>query len=193
MQYLRTMTRRTSIPRLLLALAAAGVGAAVVAGRSPPEPAVVLSRAVRDSMGAVFRTFNQHWDQLADLNTMEKMLGTIRPTQREYLGCLIGRVERETIYVERWAPARDMKQLQLAVAGSCDSVPGAIGTWHTHPYRADQNNLPVKERSLSPQDLQTFAASRWAATLVVWDEDSIDAAARGPDGRPAHPVSVRIE
>ena len=114
------------------------------------------------------------------------MLGTIRPTQREYLGCLIGRVDGGTVYVERWVPARGMKQLQLAVAGSCDSIPGVVGTWHTHPYRADLNNLPVKEPALSAQDLETFAKSRWAATLVMWDEDSLDAAARGL-GRQAGP------
>jgi hypothetical protein len=182
------MTRRTSIPFMLLALA--GIA---LASRPRPEPAIVLPRAVRDSMSVVFRTFNRNWDQLADLNTMEKMLGTIRPTQREYLGCLIGRVEGGIVHVAGWVPARNLKQLQLAVAGSCDSIPGVVGTWHTHPYRADLNNVPVKERSLSAQDLETFAASRWAASLVMWDEDSIEAAARGPAGTPAYPVAVRIE
>lgn len=184
------MTGRTSIPLVVLALLLAGV---VVVRRSRAEPLVVLSRAARESMTAALRTHNRNWDRLADLNTMERMLGTIRPTQREYLGCLIGRIERGTVYVDRWVPARDMKQLQLAVAGSCDSIPGVVGTWHTHPYRADLNNQPVKERALSRQDLETFAGSRWAATLVLWDEDSIDAAARGPGARTVHPVPVRVE
>jgi hypothetical protein len=140
------MTRRTSIPLLLLALA--GIA---MARRPRPEPAIVLPSAVRDSMSAVFRTFNRNWDQLADLNTMEKMLGTIRPTQREYLGCLVGRVDGGIVHVAGWMPARNLKQLQLAVAGSCDSIPGAVGTWHTHPYRADLNN-PAGEgaRALGP-------------------------------------------
>jgi hypothetical protein len=51
----------------------------------------------------------------------------------------------------------------------------------------------VKEPALSAQDLETFVASRWAASLVMWDEDSIDAAARGAGGALAHPVPVRIE
>lgn len=169
------------------------LAAAVLAWQPRAEPIVVLPRAARDSMTAVFRTFNRNWDQLADLNMLEKMLGTVRPTQREYLGCLIGRVERDTVQVERWVPARDMKQLPLAVGGSCDSIPNVVGTWHTHPYRADLNNLPLKERSLSPQDLETFGASRWAVTLVMWDEDSLDAAARDPRGRAIHPVPVRIQ
>jgi hypothetical protein len=181
------MTLRTSIPALLLGL----LVTATPVSRS--EPLIVLPKAARDSMSAVFRTYNRHWDELADLNTLEKMLGTVRPTQREYLGCLLGRVSGDTVYVDRWVPARDMKQLQLAVAGNCDSIAGVVGTWHTHPYRADLNNLPVKERALSMQDLETFAESRWAATLVMWDEDSVDAAARRGNGRPAHPVPVRIK
>jgi proteasome lid subunit RPN8/RPN11 len=187
------MTARTSIRFTLLACGAAAVGAGALTLHPGSEAAVALSWAARDSMTAVFRTYNRNWDQLADLNTMEKMLGTIRPTQREYLGCLIGRVERGTVFVERWVPARNMKQLQLAVAGNCDSIPGVVGTWHTHPYRADLNNLPVKEPALSAQDLETFAASPWAAALVMWDEDSVDAAARAPGGGPVHPVPVRIE
>jgi hypothetical protein len=86
-----------------------------------------------------------------------------------------------------------MKQLQLAVAGSCDTVPDLVGTFHTHPYHADLRNLPVKERRLSPQDLKTFAASRLAVTVVVWDRDSLDAAARDRDGRIVHPARIVVE
>lgn len=157
------------------------------------EPVVVLRREARDSMSAVYRTYNRNWDQLADLNTLEKMLATVRPTQREYLGCMLGRVEGRVIHVARWVPAKHMKQLPLAVSGSCDSIPGVVGTWHTHPYRADLENQPVKERSLSRQDVATFAETAWAVTLVMWDEDSVDAAARDAGGTIRHPVAVRIE
>jgi len=68
-----------------------------------------------------------------------------------------------------------------------------VGTWHTHPYRADLENQPVKERSLSRQDVATFAETAWAVTLVMWDEDSVDAAARDAGGTIRHPVAVRIE
>jgi hypothetical protein len=162
-------------------------------GRAEGQAVIVLSGSARDSMNAEFDRSNAHWNELADLNTMERMLGTIRPTQREYLGCLQGRVVGATIRVERWTPAADMKQLQLAVAGSCDSVPGLIGTWHTHPFRADLNNLPIKERSLSAQDLETFAHSQLTVTLVMWDRDSLDDAVRGLDGRVVHPVPLRVE
>lgn len=153
-------------------------------------PVVIVPHAVLESMNAVFTRSNEHWDELADLNTMERMLGTIRPTQREFLGCLQGEVQTGLVRVQSWVPARDMKQLQLAVAGSCDSVPRLIGTWHTHPYRADERNLPIKERQLSAQDLETFGNSRLDLTLVMWDQDSIDAAVRMPDGRVVHPVRV---
>jgi hypothetical protein len=156
-------------------------------------PVVVLARAARDSMNAAFARSNEHWNELADLNTMERMLGTIRPTQREYLGCLQGEANGEVVRIDGWVPARDMKQLQLAVAGSCDSVPRLVGTWHTHPFRADLRNLPVKERRLSPQDLQTFGGSRFQVTLVMWDHDSIDAALRTGPGAMLHPARVVVK
>jgi hypothetical protein len=157
------------------------------------KPTVVISRAARDSMNAAFARSNEHWDELADLNTMERMLGTIRPTQREFLGCLQGSADARAVRIESWTPAADMKQLQLAVTGSCDSVPRLVGTWHTHPFRADLQNRPIKERSLSPQDLETFRGTSLAVTLVMWDRDSVDAAVRDGRGRVVHPARVRLE
>jgi hypothetical protein len=154
---------------------------------------LVLPRAIRDSMDAVFLASNQHWNELGDLNTLERMLGTVRPTQREFLGCLQGTVHDGAVRVDGWTPASDMKRLQLAVTGSCEGVPRLVGTWHTHPFRADLQNLPLKERALSPQDLQTLDASGYLASVVIWDVDSIDAAVRAPDGTIRHPAEVRIE
>jgi hypothetical protein len=184
-----------SVRTLLLGgLAALLVWGTACGARSAEErgPVVVLRQAARDSMNAAFARSNEHWNELADLNTMERMLGTIRPTQREYLGCLQGRVNGEAVEIDGWVPARDMKQLQLAVAGSCDSVPRLVGTWHTHPFRADLRNLPVKERRLSAQDLQTFGGSRFRVTLVMWDHDSIDAALRTRSRATLHPARVVV-
>ena len=168
-------------------------GAACGAGSTEERgPVVVLARAARDSMNAAFARSNEHWNELADLNTMERMLGTIRPTQREYLGCLQGEVDGEAVRIDGWVPARDMKQLQLAVAGTCDSVPRLVGTWHTHPFRADLQNLPVKERRLSGQDLETFGSSRLRVTLVMWDQDSVDVALRRGSGAVTHPARVVV-
>jgi hypothetical protein len=156
-------------------------------------PTVVLAREVWDSMNAIFTENNRHWDELADLTTLERMLGTVRPTQREYLGCLQGRREGNVVYVDRWLPARDMKQLQLAVAGNCDGIEHLVGTFHTHPFHADVQNRAVKERSLSRQDLETFARSPDALMIAVWDVDSVDGAVKRARGGVAHPVAVRIE
>lgn len=175
--------------------ALAALGLVWWARRAPPHdetPRIEVTRAAVEAMDTAFAHSNEHWDELADLNTMERMLGTVRPTQREFLGCLQGQVEGRTVRVEGWVPARDMKQLQLAVAGSCDSVPRLVGTWHTHPYRADLKNLPIKERQLSRQDLDTFGGSGLAATLVMWDRDSLDGAARLQGGPVIHPAELTV-
>ena len=67
-----------------------------------------------------------------------------------------------------------------------------VGTWHTHPFRADLRNLAVKERRLSAQDLQTFGGSRLRVTLVMWARDSIDAALRAGPGAMLHPGRVMV-
>jgi hypothetical protein len=154
------------------------LGLTALFGLRAPPPVILLDRSVRDSMSVVFRKFNQHWDELGDLNTLERMLGTVRPTQLEYLGCLQGEISRDTVWVQSWQPARNLKQLQLAVGGDCEEVPRLVGTWHTHPYRANAENLPIKEPSLSAQDLETFRTSALAVTLVMWDGDSIDGAVK---------------
>lgn len=170
-------------------------GTAATAGATSRDGnvVIVLPSRVRDSMNVIFARFNEHWDELGDLNTLEKMLATVRPTQREYLGCLQGEVSGDTIRVESLALAKNLKQLPLAVAGDCTEHQRLIGTWHTHPYRADLQNLPMKTRALSAQDLETFSQSPFRATLVVWDADSVDAAVKGRDGEVQHPAVVITE
>ncbi len=156
------------------------------------DPSIVLlGRSARDSMSAAWSRNNEHWDEQAERNTMERMLGTIGPTQREFLGCLRGRIAGDTIRIERWVPAADLKQLPMAVAGNCDGVTGRVGTWHTHPYRADLQNLPVKERRLSAQDLETFGRSEDRVALMMWEVDSVDAAVK-QGGRIVHPARVVV-
>ena len=181
---------RTLFSLALLALAGILLLAAwSKASAVSPPTVVVLARVARDSMSAAWTRNNAHWDQQQDRNTMERMLATVGPTAREFLGCLQGRVVGDTIVVERWVPAADLKQLPMAVAGNCDRVPGLLGTWHTHPYRPDLQNLPVKERRLSAQDLETFGGSSDRLTLMMWDVDSVDAAVKSA-GRVVHPASV---
>lgn len=179
---------------LLTATAGWGWGVGYGSGRSPgahPRPTfatVVLPSAVRGLMSAIWVENNRHWNDLADENTLTQALGTGEPTQHEYLGCLVGDVARDTLFVRGFVEARDLRQLQFAVAGNCERVAQLVGTFHTHPYRADSAGRPVKERGLSHLDLETFAATSDAVTMVMWDVDSLDVAVKAADGRVLHPA-----
>jgi hypothetical protein len=158
----------------------------------PPSPPaiVVIAPSVRDSINAIWLRGNLHWNELTDQNTLTQMLGTGKPTQREYMGCLVGHVVGDTVYVTDWRPAANMHQWQFAVTGDCTHVAGLVGTWHTHPYRADSANRPLKESVLSNTDLATFAGGTDHVVLAAWDADSVDAAVRSPDGTVSHPARV---
>lgn len=179
---------------LLTAAAGWGWGLGFGSGSSPgahPRPTfatVVLPSAVRSLMSAIWVENNRHWDDVADENTLTQALGTGKPTQHEYLGCLVGDVARDTLFVRGFVEARDLRQLQFAVAGNCERVGQLVGTFHTHPYRADSAGRPVKERGLSHLDLETFAATSDAVTMVMWDVDSLDVAVKAADGRVLHPA-----
>jgi len=159
---------------------------------SPPFHVVVLPAAVRGVMSDLWVENNRHWDELGGQNTLTQLLGTGRPTQREYLACLEGEVVRDTLFVHRLQPATDLRQLQFAVAGRCDGVAGLVGTFHTHPYRADSAGRALKERGLSTMDLETFAASPDLVALVMWDSDSLDVATKAEDGSVRHPAPVEV-
>ena len=153
---------------------------------------VVLALELRGRMSAVWVENNRHWDELADQNTLTQLLGTGKPTQREYLGCLAGEAVRDTLFVRRLVAAADLRQLQFAVAGSCDSVDHRVGVFHTHPYRADSAGHAVKERGLSALDLRTFAAGSDLIAMVMWDVDSLDVAAKEADGGVRHPAALVV-
>ena len=159
---------------------------------APPFSVVVLPAGLRGMMSAVWIQNNRHWDELAGQNTLTQLLGTGKPTQREYLGCLTGEVVNDTLWVRELLSAADLKQLQFAVAGNCDTVDRFVGTWHTHPYRAGPDGRALKERGLSALDLETFAAARDLVTVVMWDVDSLDVAAKRPDGSVRHPAPLTL-
>ena len=167
-------------------------GVAAAQGPTLNFPVVVLPAAIRDSMSAIWTENNRHWNELSGENTLTQMLGTGKPTQREYFGCLTGYDARDTLWVRHLVAAAGLKQLQFAVAGDCSNVADLIGTWHTHPYRADPAGHALKERGLSALDLKTFAAARDLVTLVMWDADSLDVATKGPEGGVRHPVACVI-
>jgi len=153
---------------------------------------VALPAGLRDSMATVWTDNNKHWDELGDQNFLAQALGTGKPTQHEYLGCLVGEVQDDTLWVRTLRPAENLRQLQFAVAGDCDQVEHLVGTWHTHPYRAAMTGVPLKERGLSTQDLQTFTGASDLVSIVMWDRDSIDAAAKAPDGSVVHPAPLIV-
>jgi hypothetical protein len=159
---------------------------------APSFHVVVLPAAVRGVMSDLWVANNRHWDELAGQNTLTQLLGTGKPTQREYLACLEGEVARDTLFIRRLEPAADLRQLQFAVAGTCDGVAGLVGTFHTHPYRADSLGRALKERGLSSRDLETFAASSDLLAVVMWDRDSLDVATKAEDGSVRHPVAVEV-
>ncbi len=184
-------------PRLVVAVAAAAilVGGAVWpapadASAARGMPAVVLPASVRESIDSIFVAGNKHWNQLAEENQLAQMLGTGKPTQLEYMGCLRGRTAGDTVWVDGTTPARGMIRFQFAVTGTCDHVRDLVGTWHTHPYRAAADGSAIKERHLSSTDLKTFASGADRAVLAVWDVDSIDVAVRAMNGVVRHPGAV---
>lgn len=174
---------RLSLFALLVVIAAA-------ATRLGRDPVIVIPASVRDSLNGVWTRANLHWNEIADQNILTQALGTGKPTQKEYLGCLIGDTNGDTFHVIGWIPAHDMKRFQFAVTGSCDSVPGAIGTFHTHPYRAGPAGEALKEPGLSEQDLTTFMGGTDRVLVVLWDVDSLDVALRAGDGRVVHPAML---
>ena len=159
---------------------------------SPSFYVIVLPASLRAMMSAVWIQNNRHWDELAGLNTLTQLLGSARPTQHEYLGCLAGEVANDTLWVRELVPAAELRQLQFAVAGNCDGIDRFVGTWHTHPYRAGPDGRALKERGLSELDLETFASARDLVTVVMWDVDSLDVAAKGPDGSVRHPAPLTL-
>jgi len=159
---------------------------------SPSFSVVSLPAAVRGVMSDLWSVNNRHWDEVADQNTLTQLLGTGKPTQHEYLGCLVGAVVGDTLFVRELVTASNLRQMQFAVTGDCDSVAHVVGTFHTHPYHADPTGHPVKERGLSSLDLRTFAASRDLVAIVMWDRDSIDVATKGADGSVRHPAPLAL-
>lgn len=196
-----------ALPASLLLLLLPGVGVAPLfsqsAGAEPSAGAgpsaatgsrhtVVLPERVLSSMNERFRENNEHWDDAPRMNRLTQLLGNGGPTQLEYMGCLQGRISRDTLRIRDWEEARDLIQLQFAVDGSCEHVSDLVGTWHTHPFRADAHGRPVKTRDLSPSDLESLTEGRDRMILVLWDVDSLTVAVREEGGRVIHPAPMVI-
>src|SRR2546430_16477026 len=106
----------------------------------------ITPTALRALVRALGLKHNRHWDELADQNTLTQLLGTGKPTQREYLGCLVGDVAGDTLFVRRLVHAENLKQLQFAGAGGCERVERLGGAVHTPPYPAAPARPAGQER-----------------------------------------------
>src|SRR5207245_1330515 len=86
---------------------------------SPPFVVVVLPARIRAMMSAVWIQNNRHWDELAGVNTLTQLLGTAKPTQREYLGCLAGDVAHDTLWVRERAALTSASKTPVSIRWLC--------------------------------------------------------------------------
>jgi len=187
--------RRGVLPTLFLSALLAG---AIAARRAPLPPGtiplrvILVANDVRDSMNMVFLHSTAGWRKKdATINLASFGRGT--PIWREAMRCLRGRISTDTLWITSWETPRDERAFAAAVTGECDDSDDAVGSWHTHPWRADSMQKPLKTPGLSVGDLRAFRQSADRISLAQWDRDSISGAIRSFNGSVQYPVSVRVE
>jgi hypothetical protein len=187
--------RRTGIRRTLL-IGALLVG--VTGSRTAPLPPasipvriILIANDVRDSMNMVFIHSTLGWRKYPNINPA--IFGRGTPIWRETMRCLRGRISTDTLWITAWEAPRDERAFAAAVTGECDDGDDAIGSWHTHPWRADSMQKPLKTRGLSVGDLRAFHSSSDLVSLAQWDLDSIGGAVRAFNGSVQYPTPVLVE
>ena len=190
------MPRRFGAVRALFS-AALLIGA-IAAWRKPLPPGtiplrvILVANNVRDSMNMVFLHSTSGWRKKnANINPANFGRGT--PIWRETMRCLHGRISTDTLWITSWESPRGERAFAAAVTGECDDADDAVGSWHTHPWRADSMQKPMKTRGLSVGDLRAFRASADRISLAQWDRDSISGAIRSFNGSVQYPVPVLVE
>lgn len=171
---------------------------AIAAWRKPLPPGtiplrvILVANDVRDSMNMVFLHSTSGWrSKKANVNPANFGRGT--PIWRETMRCLHGRISTDTLWITSWESPRGERAFAAAVTGECDDADDAVGSWHTHPWRADSMEKPMKTRGLSVGDLRAFRASADRISLAQWDRDSISGAIRSFNGSVQYPVPVYVE
>ena len=188
--------RRAMLCRALL-FPALLVGA--IAAREAPLPptsipvrVIFIANDVRDSMNMVFLHSTSGWRRYPTyVNAANYGRGT--PIWQETMRCLRGHISTDTIWITAWESPRGERAFAAAVTGECDDRSDAVGSWHTHPWRADSIAKPIKTRELSIGDLRAFRASADRIALAQWDRDSIAGAVRAFNGSIQYPVPVQVE
>ena len=170
-----------------------------LAARSAPLPptsiplrVILVANDVRDSMNVVFLHSTSGWKKYhPNVNAMN--FGRGSPIWRETMRCLHGRVSTDTLWITSWEAPRGERAFAAAVTGDCDDSDDAVGSWHTHPWKADSMDHPLKTRGLSVGDLRAFRASSDRISLAQWDRDSISGAVRAFNGSLQYPIQVQVE
>lgn len=193
--------RRTGLRRTVLVAAlsvGATAGGATAASRAPLPPAsiplrvILVANDVRDSMNVVFIHATSGWRKYSSTNN-PATFGRGTPIWRETMRCLHGRISTDTLWITSWETPRGERAFAAAVTGECDDGANAVGSWHTHPWRADSMQKPVKTSRLSVEDLRAFRSSSDLISLAQWDRDSIAGALRAFNGSVQYPVPVLVE
>jgi hypothetical protein len=190
------IARRSVHPRTLLlpALLCIAIAArhAPLPPTSIPVRVILVANGVRDSMNVVFLHSTSGWKKYhRNINPMNYGRGS--PIWRETMRCLHGRVSTDTLWITSWEAPRGERAFAAAVTGECDDSDDAVGSWHTHPWRADSLQHPIKTRELSVGDLRAFRASSDRISLAQWDRDSMAGAVRAFNGSMQYPVPVLVE
>jgi hypothetical protein len=191
------VTAHRSAVRRALLIPALLVGAIAARPASLPQTSIPLrvilvANDVRDSMNMVFLHSTSGWRKYP-LNINPANLGRGTPIWRETMRCLRGRISTDTLWITGWEAPRGERAFAAAVTGECDDRDDAVGSWHTHPWRADSANKPRKVRGLSIGDLRAFRASSDLIALAQWDRDSIAGALRSFNGSMQYPMPVLVE
>ncbi len=192
----RRVLRRSGVLRTLFF--GALMAGAIAARRAPLPPGtiplrvILVANDVRDSMNMVFLHSTSGWRKKhADVNPANFGRGT--PIWRETMRCLHGRISTDTLWITSWESPRGERAFAAAVTGECDDSDDAVGSWHTHPWRADSMQKPMKTRGLSVGDLRAFRSSADRISLAQWDRDSISGAIRSFNGSVQYPVPVLVQ
>lgn len=179
-------------------LAAVLCGGVIAARRAPLPPTsmplrvILVANDVRDSMNMVFLHSTSGWRKYQK-NVNPANFGRGTPIWRETMRCLRGRVSGDTLWITAWETPRGERAFAAAVTGECDDSDEAVGSWHTHPWRADSAQKPLKTRGLSVGDLRAFHSSSDLISLAQWDRDSIAGAMRAYNGAVQYPVPVLVQ
>ncbi|MEO7038879.1 MAG: hypothetical protein ABI446_02665 [Gemmatimonadaceae bacterium] len=191
MQARRTGFRCTMLIAALL-VGATGARRSPLPPTSIPVRVILIANDVRDSMNMVFIHATVGWRKYPT-NINPAYFGRGTPIWRETMRCLHGRISTDTLWITSWETPRGERAFAAAVTGECDDSDNAVGSWHTHPWRADSLQKPVKTPGLSVGDLRAFHASSDLISLAQWDRDSIAGAVRAFNGSVQYPIPVLVE